>query len=69
MLAKAAERDWLQHHVLDPQSESVVTQSRSRSGNEPRSRPGLMPFNLALDPDLGPDPNRGSAISAVPESV
>jgi hypothetical protein len=67
MLAKAAERDWLQHHVLDPLSLLVVTQSGS--GDGPRSRPGLMPFNLALDPDLGPDPNRGSAISADPDSV
>ncbi len=32
-------------------------------------RPGLMPFNLALDPDLGPDPNRGPAVSADPDSV
>jgi hypothetical protein len=26
-------------------------------------------FNLALDPDLGPDPNRGSSIRADPDSV
>ena len=60
---------WLQHYVLDPLSESVVTQSGSRSSDKPRSRPGLMPFNLALDQDLGLDPNRGSAISAVLDSV
>ncbi len=62
VLAKAAKRDWLQHHVLDPQSYLVVTKSGSGSGDEPRSHPGLMPSNLALDPDLGPDPNPGSAI-------
>ncbi len=69
MLAKAAKQYWLRHHVLDPQSYLVVTQSGSGSSDEPRSCTGLMPFNLALDPDLGPDPNPGSAISAVPDSV
>ena len=28
-----------------------------------------LPFNFALDPDLGQDPNHGSAVSAGPDSV
>jgi hypothetical protein len=40
----------------------VVTQSRSGSSDEQRSRPRRMPSNLALDPDLGPDPNPRSAV-------
>jgi hypothetical protein len=49
---------------VGPLTRLVVTQSGSRSGDEPRRRPGLMPFNLALDLDLGLDPNRGSVISS-----
>jgi hypothetical protein len=40
----------------------VVTQSGSGSSDDPRSHPGLMPSNLALDPDLGPHPNPGSGV-------
>jgi hypothetical protein len=62
VLAKAAKQDWLEHHVLDTQSYLVVTQSGSGSGDVPWICPGLMPSNLALDRDLGPDPNPGSAV-------
>jgi hypothetical protein len=34
----------------------------SGSSDEPQSGPGLMPSKLALDPDLGPDPNPRSAV-------
>ncbi len=61
-LAKAAKQDWFRHHVLDPQSYLVVTQSGSGSSDEPQSRPGLIASNLALDPDLGPDLNPGSTV-------
>ncbi len=48
---------------------AVRVRIRRLAAEPPRSGPGLMPFNLALDPDLGPDPDRGSAVSAGPDSV
>ncbi len=62
VLAKAAKKDWSQHHVLILPVLIGGNAVRAGSSDEPRSRPRTDAIYLALDPDLGPDPSPGSAV-------
>jgi hypothetical protein len=62
VLAKAAKKDWSQHHVLILPVLIGGNAVRAGSSGELRSRPRTDAIYLALDPDLGPDPSPGSAV-------
>ncbi len=62
VLAKAAKKDWSQHHVLILPVLIGGNAVRAGSSDEPRSRPRTDAIYLALEPDLGPDPNPRSAV-------